>query len=244
AELDRLFNIVGDQNDGDAELFLQRLQILACLGPDNGIERAEGLVHQQAVRLRRKAARNADALLLPARELMRIARAVERGIELEKREQLLDAGFDAARLPAEQKRNGGNILRHRAMRKESVSLNGVSDPAAKLIAMHRAVIDPVNADRALCRLFEAVDHAKQRCLARAGGADDRCNAVRLDDQRDIIDSGLAVVAFGKMVDLDHGDVTLRPLVRVISIVASIRTAAAKARPTVGRAPSSTRSIAV
>ena len=53
-------------------LALQPQQLLLQFGPHDGIDRAERLVHEQDVGVDRESARDADALLLPARELVRL----------------------------------------------------------------------------------------------------------------------------------------------------------------------------
>ena len=74
---------------------------------DQGIERTERLVHQHDVGVGGERAGDADALLLAARELMRIARD-ERRIELHERERALRparrSGFAASRGGAAQPR--------------------------------------------------------------------------------------------------------------------------------------------
>src|SRR5205814_1970079 len=76
--------------------------------------------------------RHTDALLLPARELMREGSRVGARIELEHQEQLLDTGADASLIPAEQSRHGRDVLRHRAVREQAVSLDRIADPAPQV----------------------------------------------------------------------------------------------------------------
>ncbi len=54
---------------------LDRQQVVLRLGADDRVERAERLVHQQHLRLGRERAGDADALLLAAGKLVRIARS-------------------------------------------------------------------------------------------------------------------------------------------------------------------------
>ena len=69
AEIDRLFEIVGDEDDGDL-LFGRELQDLVLQAlPRHGVERAERLVHQQELGLLRQAARDLHALLHAAGKL-------------------------------------------------------------------------------------------------------------------------------------------------------------------------------
>ena len=65
-DLDRLVDVVGDEQDRLAELALQPQQLLLQALADDGVDGAERLVHQQHGRVRGERARHADALLLPA----------------------------------------------------------------------------------------------------------------------------------------------------------------------------------
>ena len=49
--MQRFADIVGDEDDGLAQLFLEPLELTSQLGAGDGIERAERLVHQQHGRL-------------------------------------------------------------------------------------------------------------------------------------------------------------------------------------------------
>ena len=74
-EGDRLLQVMGDEQDGDALAPYQTQQVLGDAGADDGVERGEGLVHQQQARAQRQHLRNGNALALPARELPREAPA-------------------------------------------------------------------------------------------------------------------------------------------------------------------------
>ena len=67
----RLVLAVGDLDEGDAELFLQALQLAAHPHPQERIERRERLVEEQDLRLGDQCARQRHALLLAAGELRR-----------------------------------------------------------------------------------------------------------------------------------------------------------------------------
>ena len=79
-ERERLLLIVRHQDRGHPEPALHLADGLAQLDADLGIQRAEGLIEQQHLRLVRERARHGDALLLAARELSRqpIGVALER----------------------------------------------------------------------------------------------------------------------------------------------------------------------
>ena len=75
AHLDRLVDVVGDEEDGLAQLCLQAQELVLQAVAVDGVDRAEGLVHEHQRGVAGEGARDADALALPAGELGRVARA-------------------------------------------------------------------------------------------------------------------------------------------------------------------------
>ena len=73
AEQERLVDVVRDEHDRLVELALQADELLLQVGAHDGVDRAERLVHEQDVRIGRESARDADALLLAAGQLARVA---------------------------------------------------------------------------------------------------------------------------------------------------------------------------
>ena len=71
----RLFLVVGDVDGGDAELALDRADLVAERDADLGVERRERLVEQQHLRPRGEGAGERHALLLAAGELEGVAGA-------------------------------------------------------------------------------------------------------------------------------------------------------------------------
>src|SRR6187200_809349 len=63
-----------DEEVGQSELALQILQQVDDLGLDRHVERRDGFVADEEARSQRERTRDADALALTARELVRIAR--------------------------------------------------------------------------------------------------------------------------------------------------------------------------
>ena len=72
-ERERLLLVVRDVDRRDAELALDRPDLIAQGDADLGIEGRQRLVEQEHLWLDRERARERDALLLPARELVRVA---------------------------------------------------------------------------------------------------------------------------------------------------------------------------
>jgi len=73
--------IVSDEDDGLAEAAGQGAELALKLGAGDGIERAEGFVHQQNWRIGSESAGNANALTLAAGKLARAAVRKFRRIE-------------------------------------------------------------------------------------------------------------------------------------------------------------------
>src|ERR1700733_14527689 len=75
AELQGLIEVVADEQDGPLHARLQRQQLVLKFAADQGIKRRERLIHQQDVGVGRERARQADALLHAAGQLVAIASA-------------------------------------------------------------------------------------------------------------------------------------------------------------------------
>ncbi len=143
AHLDRLVDVVGDEENRLADLRLQAQElVLEALAGDR-VDGAEGFVHQHHPRVGGKGAGDADTLLLATRELGWIALA-ELGVEPDQGQQLLGALGGVVALPANQPRHGGDVLSDGAMGKEADLLNHIADLAAKL--RRRAVANRAAAD--------------------------------------------------------------------------------------------------
>ncbi len=68
--------VVGNHDEGDADLFLQGRQFGAHLVTQLGVERRQRFIEQQNARLLDQGARQSDALALAARQLVGLARTV------------------------------------------------------------------------------------------------------------------------------------------------------------------------
>lgn len=72
-EQECLINVMGDKDDGFSEFPLESKQLFLQLGANDRVNCAEGLIHEQDVRIRGKCSGDTDSLLLASRELVRIA---------------------------------------------------------------------------------------------------------------------------------------------------------------------------
>src|SRR5690606_21110005 len=93
-------------------------------------------------------------------------------------------------------------------------------------------------------LDQTIDHAQERCLARARGANHSSNRAWWHGEAVTVNDRAAAIGLGQRVEFDHpaGLRAPEPWQRAIS--ASISTAAANARLMVGTVPSRTMSMAI
>src|SRR5690606_8109502 len=239
-----LVHVMRYQDDRCAECLLDRGEVLTRLVADDRIKRSEGLVHQQDIRLGGKCTGNADTLLLSAREFAGKAVAIFAGVKLKDLHQLVHAAGGSCLLPPKQARHGGNVFRDRSMREEAVALDDIADAAAKLVRANSTCVLAINPHRTGIWLDQTIDHAQERCLARARGANHSSNRAWWHGKADTVNDRAAAIGLGQRVDFDHPAGLRAPEPWQRSISASISTAAANARMMVGTVPSRTMSMAI
>ena len=121
---------MGYEHNGFAQPFLQRQELALQLIPREWIERAEWLVHEQNLWIRRKRPRHADSLFLSPRKLMRIARGHFRS-EPDHLHQLHNAGTNSVFRPPLNSGDETDIALYGEVRKQADILNHVADVAAQ-----------------------------------------------------------------------------------------------------------------
>ena len=146
ADEDRLVDVVGDEDDRLPDLAVDPQQLLLQPGARDRIEGAERLVHQHHGRVGREGAREPDALALAAGELRGVAGAVVARGQVDEVEQLVDARGGLGLRPAEQARDGRDVLRDGHVREEAHLLDHVADPAPQLGLVQRVDALTVDAD--------------------------------------------------------------------------------------------------
>ena len=156
--------IVRDENCRLAHARRQLQKLVLQLAAYERVQSGKGFVHQQNVRVRRKRARQTDALLHAARQLRRatVAETFQRHLRDDSVRRLSSrARFFAAQLQSE-----GDVLAHGAVRQQRHILKNHSDFRAAQFAQflrahfrHRA---PADKHFAVGRFNEAVDVAHHR----------------------------------------------------------------------------------
>ena len=132
AHLDGLVDVVGDEQDGLGEVLLEAEQLVLEAVADDGVDRAERLVHEQDGRVGGEGPRHADALALAARELAGVAVAIARRVEPDERQELVGALPLPRRRPAQQAGHRGDVVGDRLVREEADLLDDVADAAPQL----------------------------------------------------------------------------------------------------------------
>ena len=157
----RLLLIVRDIEHGHAEALLDLLDLDLHLKAQILVERAQRLVHQHDRRVEDDRARERDALLLAARELMRMA--VAEAAEPHQLERPPHPLGDRAVRPAPRAQWKRDVLEHAQMRKYRVVLK--HHAKAAFLRRHRCDVLAVEQDCAPVGPDEPGDHHQRRRLA-------------------------------------------------------------------------------
>lgn len=190
AERDGLVEVVRDEDDGLLERALKVAQLRLHVAPDQRIEGAERLIHEEDVRIRRERPRETRALLHAAGQLARILRlpALEAD-EFDRLHRPLDPllGRDLLDLEPESDipEDGpvgqqGEVLEDHA---ESLLAEG-----EQFLAPEPGDVHPVHDDPSAGRFHQPVHAAQERRLAGAGQAHQDKDLALLDVERDVAQS--------------------------------------------------------
>ena len=190
AHLDRLVDVVRDEDDRLADLALEAQELVLQAFAVDRVDRPERLVHQHQRRVDGERTRHADPLALPPGELGRVAITRLRGVERDELEQLVDATGDPRLVPAEQARDGRDVLADGQMGEEPDLLDRVADLAAQLGRPALPDAAPVEQDVAVRDLDHPVDHPHRGRLPAARGTDEDADLARRNRQREVLDGRL------------------------------------------------------
>ena len=191
---------MGHHNAGYAD-FLQRIdQLELGLLAQFFVERAQGFVQEQELRPLGQRACQGDALLLAARELVRLALGVLR--HLHQPQHFFYAGGDFVLGHFVLLQAVGDVLLHRHVRKQRVALEHHIDGA--LVGRQGGDVLAVENNVARRRRFHAGEHAQQRRFAATRAAEQGEDFVLLDIQVDVVDGGVVAEFFHQTFDLQIG----------------------------------------
>ena len=166
AHRQRLFLIVRDEHEGDAELALQVLQLDLHVGAQLLVQCRERLVEKQHGGLVDQRAGQRDALLLAAGKFMDLAAAVAGQPHHRQRVAGLAADLARRQPRPDLAQPVGDIVLDIEMREKRIVLeHHVDRPAIGRDADHVPAADQ---HLAFARLLEAADHAQAGRLAAAG----------------------------------------------------------------------------
>src|ERR1700760_4235242 len=170
ADLDRFFHVVGDQDHGLVQLGLEPDQLVLQGVADDGVDRAERLVHEQHRRVRGQGPGHADALLLAAGQLVGVAPGHVL-VQADQVHQLAGPVPGLGLVPALEQRDGGDVVLDRAVREQPGLLDDVADAPPQPGGLGGGDVRAVEHDPALGRIDQPVDHAQAGGLAAATRAD-------------------------------------------------------------------------
>ena len=192
----RLLLVVGDHDEGDADLVLQALQLELHGAAELFVERGERLVEQEHARPLDQSARQRHALLLAAGELLGAA-AGELG-QMRGAQDRVDALGDLGPGEPLHLQPVGDVAAHAHVREEGVGLeHQVERPPVR---RDRRDVDAVEQDAARVRRLEAGEQAQERGLAAAGRAEEGEELVLADVERHGLDGGRAPETLRDAVD--------------------------------------------
>jgi hypothetical protein len=203
AHLDRLVDVVRDEDDRPAHPLLQPQELVLQALAGDGVDRAERLVHEHHGRVAGQGAGDADALALAAGELRGVP-GRELLLQPGEHQQLADALVAAPAVPPQQLGDRGDVLRDRAVREQPDLLDDVADLAAqggRVALGDRAAAEQ---DVPVGDVDHPVDHPHRGGLAAPGRADEDADLAGRHLERQGIDRGLgrAGVALGRRTELE------------------------------------------
>ena len=208
AHRERLFLIVGHEDEGDADLALDALQLELHGLAELEVQRAERLVEQQGARIVHESPRERDPLLLTTGEL----RGLPLGevTEADDVEQVGDPGLDLCLRDLLGLEPEGDVVPDRHVGKQGVRLEDRVDVA--LVRRDLRDVVALEADLTLRRLLEPGDHAQRGGLPAPGRPEHGEELGATDLEVRVVDRDEGTESLDDVVDRDD-DVGFAPRVR-------------------------------
>jgi hypothetical protein len=199
-ERQRLVLVVGDHDEGDAEPVLQVGEFKAQLLAQLGIERRERLVEEEDTRPLGDCAGERHALALPAGKLIRHPGL--KAVELHLRQGLVHAGTALGGRQAVHAQPIFDVAPDAHVREDRIALEDhVDRPPVRRLAGH---VLPVDQDLPARGRLEPGQHAQERGLAAARGAEEREELALLDREAHVVNGQHVAEPLGDVADLDDG----------------------------------------
>ena len=200
-EREGFFLVVRDQHGGDAELALHGADGAPQLFADLRVERAEGLIEQQHLRLVRQRARHRDALLLAAGELP--GQALVHALERHELEQFLAARAPLGRLHAPHAQREFDVVRHGHVAEQGVVLEHEAD--ATVAGANVGDVAAMQRNAAVVDAGETRDGPQQGALAAARWPQQHEELALAHLDRYVVDDRLILIPLGDLVERNgHG----------------------------------------
>jgi hypothetical protein len=206
-EQERLAKVVGDKNNGFAKTAREGAEFTLKLGAGDGVEGAKGLVHQENGRVGGKGARDANALALPAGELVRAAIAVFCRFETDQGKEFGDTGRGASGIPFFERGNERDVLGDREMGEKPCVLNYIADAAPQTNGVPFGGSAVTDKDLAGGWHEEAIDQFQHRRFAAAAAAQEDKSLPGSDGEANVINNrarGTTVKAVRHILELNGG----------------------------------------
>ena len=187
---------MGDVHEGDADLVVDGVELDEHVLAQLEVERGERLVEEQHLRAVDEGARDGDALLLPAGELVGVLPGVLAHLDhLQYRvDLLLDLGLGALREPERER----DVVPDRHRREQRVVLeDGVH---AALVRGEVRYVLALQVDAPGVGALEAAEHAKERSLPAPAGAQQGEELAFPHGKRDVVDGSQRAEPFRDVVE--------------------------------------------
>ena len=198
--------IVGDIEDGGAEIGLDALEFEPHLAAQLGVQRGQRLVHQIDRGRAHQRPADRDALHLPARQLRRLV--VQLGFDVQQTRHFFHFGADLGfRHPADRRtQRKSHVLEHAQVRIQRILLEHEGDVTiGRRIAGDVAPADP---DRTAIRHLQSGDEAQGRGLAGARRPEQRDEFAVCNGQGQIADRSRLAERLGDGSDFDFSHAPL------------------------------------
>ena len=195
----RLVLVVGHEDERDADVLLDRLELDLHLLAELQVEGAQRLVEQEQLRPVHERAREGDPLALAAGELARLSRLEAR--QAHELERLRDPGLPLAPAHLPHHEPVPDVVADGHVRKEGVVLeDGVH---VALVGRQARHVDAVQQHLALGRELEPGDHPQGRGLPGARRAEHGEELAVSDIEADSVDGDDVAVGFPDAAEADR-----------------------------------------